>query len=201
MKKILIVALASISLSAASMAFAGDAAKGKELSATCAACHGADGNSFNPEWPKLAGQHADYIVKQLKEFKEGTRKNATMAPMAAPLSDQDMEDLAAYFAGNKTKPGSADEAQVALGEAIYKGGIAATGVAACAACHGPNGAGNPAANFPQLNGQHAKYTEIQLKNFRAEARENDPGRMMRGVAARMNDKEIAAVAQYIQGLK
>jgi cytochrome c553 len=202
MKKILFIALASLSLGLAGTAMAaGDAAKGKELSTTCAACHGGDGNSFNPEWPKLAGQHADYIVKQLAEFKEGKRKNATMAPMAAPLSAQDMEDLAAYYAAQRTAPGAADETMVELGEAIYKGGIAAKGVASCAACHGPSGAGNAAANFPQLSGQHAKYTVIQLQNFAEGKRDNDAGRMMRNLANKMSKAEMEAVAQYIQGLK
>ena len=202
MKKILIVALASLSLGVAGTAMAaGDAAKGKELSTTCAACHGGDGNSFNPEWPKLAGQHAAYIVKQLEEFKNGKRKNVTMAPMAAPLSSQDMQDLAAFYAGQRTAPGSANEAMVAQGEAIYKGGIPSKGVAACAACHGPSGAGNPAANFPQLSGQHAKYTVLQLQEFAEGKRDNDAGRMMRNLADKMNKAEMEAVAQYIQGLK
>jgi cytochrome c553 len=202
MKKILFIALASLSLGVAGTAMAaGDAAKGKELSVTCAACHGGDGNSFNPEWPKLAGQHESYIVKQLSEFKEGKRKNATMAPMAAPLSAQDMQDLAAYYSGKKTAPGSADESMVAQGEAIYKGGIPSKGVAACAACHGPSGAGNPAAKFPAVSGQHAKYTVIQLQNFSEGKRDNDAGRMMRNLANKMNKAEMEAVAQYIQGLK
>jgi cytochrome c553 len=202
MKKILFVALASLSLifAGSSMA-AGDKAKGKELSTTCAACHGGDGNSFNPEWPKLAEQGAPYIVKELTDFKTGARKNATMAPMAAPLSTQDMEDLAAYFSSQTIKPGTADESLVAQGEAIFKGGISASGVPACAACHGPNGAGNPAAKFPRVAGQHAKYIEIQLKNFRDGKRDNDAGRMMRNVAAKMTDAEMAAVAQYMQGLQ
>jgi len=124
-----------------------------------------------------------------------------MAPMAAPLSTQDMEDLAAYFSSQTIKPGTADESKVAQGEAIYKGGISASGVPACAACHGPTGSGNPAAKFPRVAGQHAKYIEIQLKNFRDGKRDNDAGRMMRNVAAKMTDAEIAAVAQYMQGLQ
>ncbi|MGL4185285.1 MAG: c-type cytochrome, partial [Thiotrichaceae bacterium] len=174
---------------------------GKTKSATCAACHGADGNSVNPEWPKLAGQHPNYIVKQLTNFKEDARVNASMSPMAKPLSEQDMADLAAYFSSQAKKMGEADQTKVGLGEQVYKGGNNATGVAACAACHGPTGAGNPAANFPSLNGQHATYVKAQLLNFRSGARANDAGRMMRNVAAKMSDAEIDSVAEYIAGLK
>ncbi len=202
MKKTLFVALAALSLGIAGPSqAAGDKAHGKQLSATCAACHGGDGNSFNPEWPKLAGQHANYIVKQLEDFKAGRRKNATMAPMAAPLSAQDREDLAAYFSSQATKPGTADEKLVERGRLIYMGGVPADGVPACAACHGPDGAGNPAAKFPKLASQHAKYVENQLKNFRSGKRANDAGRMMRNAVAKMSDADIKAVAQYIQGLK
>ncbi|MEZ5476235.1 MAG: c-type cytochrome [Thiolinea sp.] len=175
MKKILIMALAglAVSTSAAVMAageLKGDPAAGKTKSATCAACHGADGNSTNPEWPKLAGQTETYLFKQLKNFKagqdaDGGRYNASMAPMVASLSEQDMADLAAYFSSQTAKPGSADETQVDLGRQVYKGGNNESGVPACAACHGPNGTGNPAAKFPALAGQHAKYTEIQLQAF------------------------------------
>lgn len=159
-----------------------------------------DGNSANPEWPKLAGQHANYIEKQLKEFKAGDRSNAMMAPMAAPLSEQDVADLAAYFSSQTTSKGDADPALVELGEKIYRGGNPASGVAACIGCHGPTGAGNPAANFPSLSGQHARYVEIQLNAFRKGERANDAGKMMRSVAGRMTDQEIKAVASYVQGL-
>ena len=134
------------------------------------------------------------------EAEKGVRVNATMSGMADPLSDQDMEDLAAYFATQKGTIGEADPELVALGEAIYRGGNMETGVSACMACHGPSGMGNPAADFPALSGQHAKYTEIQLKAFRSHQRANDSSQMMRDVVARMTDKEIAAVASYIQGL-
>ncbi len=194
---------------ATTVAAVGDAAAGKEKSAACAACHSADGNSTNPEWPKLAGQHAGYTVKQLQEFKtgatdpeaeKGVRINATMNGMVAALKDQDMEDLAAYFAAQKGTLGEAAPDLVELGEAIYRGGNMETGVSACMACHGPSGAGNSAANFPTLSGQHAKYTEIQLKAFRSHQRANDSSQMMRDIAAKMSDKEIEAVASYIQGL-
>ena len=179
---------------------AGDAEAGKAKSATCAACHGPDGNSVAPNFPKLAGQHAAYIAKQLAEYKSGERKNATMNGMAAPLSEQDMADLAAFYAAQEVKVGQAAEDKVALGESLYRAGNAASGVAACAACHEPTGIGNPMANFPSLSGQHAEYTATQLKYFRSGERANDAGAMMRGVAGKMTDAEIEAVSQYIQGL-
>ena len=179
----------------------GNAAAGKEKSATCAGCHGPNGNSVNPEWPKLAGQHPKYLEKQLNDFKAGSdRSNAMMAPMVAPLSEQDMADLAAYYAEQNAQIGAADEALVALGQRIYRGGNIKTGVAACSGCHGPAGAGNPAANFPALSGQHAKYVENQLYAFKKGERSNDVNKMMRSTAAKMSDEEIKAVSSYIQGL-
>lgn len=203
MKKVLMLVLTGLAVSVATSVWAeaGNAEAGKTKSATCAACHGMDGNSTNPEWPKLAGQHESYIVKQLMNFKNDERVNATMAPMAKPLSDQDMADLAAYFASQPTKAGEADQSKVALGEQVYKGGNNATGVAACAACHGPTGAGNPAANFPAVNGQQTTYVKNQLMAFRKGERANDAGKMMRNIAANMTDAEIDAVAEYIAGLK
>ena len=168
--------------------------------ATCVACHGQGGVSVNPEWPSLAGQGGSYIVKQLHDFKGGKRDNATMAPMAAPLTDEDMQDLAAYFSSQPLKAGAADESLVELGEKIYRGGNPSSGVAPCLGCHGPSGAGNPAAKFPALSGQHAKYVENQLGAFKSGARGNDAGKMMRSVAAKMTEKEIKAVASYVQGL-
>lgn len=203
MKKVLMLVLTSLAVSVTASVWAegGNADAGKTKSATCAACHGMDGNSVNPEWPKLAGQHESYIIKQLMNFKNDERVNATMAPMAKPLSDADMADLAAYFASQATKPGEADKSKVTLGEQVYKGGNNASGVAACAACHGPTGAGNPAANFPALNGQQTTYVKNQLNAFRKGERANDAGKMMRNVAAKMTDAEIEAVAEYIAGLK
>jgi cytochrome c553 len=203
MKKVLMLVLTGLAVSVTASVWAegGNADAGKTKSATCAACHGMDGNSVNPEWPKLAGQHESYIIKQLMNFKNDERVNATMAPMAKPLSDADMADLAAYFSSQATKPGEADKAKVALGEQVYKGGNNASGVAACAACHGPTGAGNPAANFPALNGQQTTYVKNQLNAFRKGERANDAGKMMRNVAAKMTDAEIEAVAEYIAGLK
>ncbi len=203
MKKVLMLVLSGLAISVAASAWAegGNAEAGKTKSATCAACHGADGNSVNPEWPKLAGQHPNYLLKQLMNFKNDERVNPSMSPMAKPLSDQDMADLAAYYASQVIKPGEADQSKVTLGEQIYKGGNNATGVAACAACHGPNGAGNPAANFPAINGQHAAYTKLQLHAFRKGGRANDAGKMMRNIAAGMTDAEIEAVSEYIAGLQ
>ncbi|MFM1891666.1 MAG: hypothetical protein RLZ44_743 [Pseudomonadota bacterium] len=200
MHKVVAMLSLAVMFAAGAAQAAGDAAAGKTKAATCAACHGADGNSANPEWPKLAGQHQDYLLKQLKEFKSGERQNALMAGQVAALNEQDMADLAAYFASLEGSIGEADPAQVELGQSLYRAGNSRSGVAACAACHSPTGAGNPQAKFPRLSGQHATYTAIQLKAFRSGGRANDAGQMMRNIAAKMTDAEIAAVAQYVQGL-
>lgn len=200
MNKWLVSVSIVLAISSGAVQAAGDAAAGKTKSATCLACHGPDGNSPNPIWPKLAGQAPNYIKKQIADFKAGSRSDPLMTAMAAPLSDQDVADLAAYFSSQKQSEGAAAPEQVALGEKIFRGGNAATGVAACMACHGPAGLGNPAANFPRVSGQHAAYLEKALKDFRSGARKNDAGGMMSGVVARMTDGEIAAVSQYLQGL-
>jgi len=200
MNKLLVLVSIAMAVSATGAQAAGDAGAGQTKSATCAGCHMADGNSVNPLWPKLAGQYPGYLQKQIMDFKTGARKDPTMSAMAAPLTEQDAEDLAAWFASQKQTPGTAEPAQVSLGQRIYRGGNAETGVAACTACHGPTGAGNPPANFPTIAGQHAAYVDKALKDFRAGERANDPGKMMQGVAAKMTDKEIAAVAQFVQGL-
>jgi len=180
-------------------AFKADAAKGGQLSAACQACHTADGSRGSPANPILQGQHPEYLVKQLSEFKDGKRKNAVMSGMAAPLSDEDMKHIAAFYAGKKAKPGFAKiKDTVTLGEQIYRGGIAAKAVPACSGCHSPNGAGIPA-QYPRLGGQHADYTEAQLNAFRAGARGNSP--QMMTIASRMSDKEIKAVADYMAGLR
>jgi cytochrome c553 len=166
---------------------------------SCAACHGADGNSGTPANPKLAQQHPEYIFKQLKEFKGGQRQSAIMMGMVAQLSEQDMKNIAAWVTTKKAKPGFAkDKELVVLGERIYRGGIADRQVAACAGCHSPNGAGMPA-QYPRLSGQHAEYTTAQLTNFREGIRKNGP--MMNQVAAKLNDREIRAVSDYIAGLR
>jgi len=202
MKKRLVTVLVAMGMMVAGgVQAAGDAAAGQARAALCIACHGPDGNSLNPMWPKLAGQHPEYIIKQLRAFKAGERKDPMMAPMAAALDDKGMADVAAFFSGQTRKPGVAAADQVELGGKIYRGGNKASGVAACMACHGPTGAGNPAANFPNLAGQQAIYVAKALKDFRSGARTTDPNKMMRGVAAKMTDAEITAVAQFIQGLK
>lgn len=197
-----IAALAAGMLSAAGAQAAGDAAKGATIATTvCVACHGADGNSAVAMYPKLAGQHPEYITKQLKNFKAGDRKNPVMSGMVANLSEEDMANLGAYFGAQKQNGGTAkSNGHGSLGEKIFRGGVAGLGVPACAGCHGPNGAGIPV-HFPRLAGQHADYTATQLKAFRAGERGNDPAQMMRTIAAKMSDQDIAAVADYIQGLK
>ena len=177
-----------------------DLAKGEaSFGAVCAACHAADGNSTTPVNPKLAQQHPEYLVKQLQEFKSGKRANAVMSGMVAALSDEDMRNIAYWLASKQAKPGFAkDKDTVALGERIYRGGIADRQVAACAGCHSPNGAGIPA-QYPRLSGQHADYTTAQLTAFRDGVRKNSA--QMSGVAAKMNDREIKAVADYIAGLR
>ncbi len=165
----------------------------------CASCHGADGNSGTPANPKLAGQHPQYLVKQLQEFKSGKRPSAVMKGFAAVLSDEDMVNISAWLASQQPKPGFArDKDLVALGERIYRGGIPDRQVAACAGCHSPNGAGIPA-QYPRLSGQHADYTVGQMVAFRDGVRANSV--QMTQVAAKMNDREIKAVADYIAGLR
>ena len=199
------IALTGLLAAAACLAMpawsAGDAAAGQQKSATCVACHGADGNSPAPTFPKLAGLSEGYLVKQLLEFRAGeTRKDPSMAPMVANLSDQDIADIAAYYGSQKRSFGVASEDQVALGESIYRGGISGSSVGACIGCHGPRGAGNPAAKFPAVSGQHAQYLASQLMKFRSGERSNDPHRMMRNIANRMTDREIQAVTSYMAGL-
>jgi cbb3-type cytochrome c oxidase subunit III len=176
-----------------------DLVKGEaSFTAVCAACHGADGNSGVPANPKLAQQHPQYLVKQLQDFKSGKRKNAIMAGFAGTLSDEDMRNIAYWVTAKTTKPGFAkDKELVSLGERIYRGGIADRQIAACAGCHSPNGAGIPA-QYPRLGGQHADYVAAQLTSFRDGGRTNSP--QMNQVTAKMNDREIKAVADYVAGL-
>ncbi len=180
-------------------AFKPDAAKGQALSTTCVACHTADGTRGTPANPILQGQHTEYLVKQLREFKAGKRKNAVMQGMVAALSDEDMQHLAAFYAAAKAKPGFAkNKDTVALGEKIYRGGIGERQVPACTGCHSPTGAGLPS-QFPRVAGQHGDYTEAQLVAFRAGSRANNT--QMTTIAGRMNDREIKAVSDYIAGLR
>jgi len=172
----------------------------------CAACHASDGNSTSPANPKIAGQFPEYLHKQLGDFKaqggkKAARENPIMAGMVANLSDADMKGLAAYFAGQKLKPATAtDKDLAALGQKLWRGGNAASGVPACSGCHGPAGAGIPS-QFPRLAGQYPEYIATQLKSFRDGARANDPNGMMRGVALRLTEREINALAQYAAGLR
>ncbi len=175
---------------------------GRTKSATCAACHGLDGNSVTPDWPSLAGQHTAYIVRQLKSFKAGDRVNVTMKPFADMLTDQDMADIAAYFSAQKPVPKGADPALVNLGQQIYRGGVPQRGIAACIACHGPSGDGNPLAAYPRISGQHATYVARTLGEYASGARRSDVdlNQMMRNEAKLLGDDEIKALASYVQGL-
>ena len=187
----------SVAAAEAKPAFKPDLAKGQTLAATCLACHTADGSRGTPANPILQGQHPEYLVKQLIEFKSGKRKNAVMMGMAATLSEEDMRHVAAFYASKKAKPGFArNKDTLAQGEQIFRGGIAGKQVPACAGCHGPNGAGMPA-QYPAMRGQHAEYTEAQLLSFRSGARSNNA--QMMTIAAKMNEGEIKAVADYIAG--
>jgi cytochrome c553 len=196
-----VVGFSCVALLVASSVQAADAEAGKTKAAMCAACHNVDGNSVNPVWPNLAGQNASYLVKQLAEFKSGARQDPIMMGMAAALSDEDMADIAAYFASQTPKGGAAAADKVAMGEMIYRGGNPGKGLPACTACHGPTGAGVETSAFPAVSGQHATYVEKQLKDFAAGSRNNDANRMMRDVASKMSADEMTAVAQYMQGLK
>lgn len=178
----------------------GDAAAGQAKSALCGSCHGADGNSPLAMNPKLAGQSARYMVKQLQDFKSGARAGATMAAMVLSLSDQDMEDLAAWYSSQQPTIQGADPESIELAERLYRAGNSEIEVAACSACHSPTGKGNAPAGFPLLSGQHAEYTLQQLKDFRSGARENDGSAMMRTVVERLTDKELEALASYVSGL-
>lgn len=177
-----------------------DLVKGEALfTAVCAACHGADGNSGTPVNPKLSQQHPEYLVKQLQEFKSGKRKNAIMAGFASALSEEDMKNIAYWAGSKKSKPGFAkDKELVAVGERIYRGGVSDRQIPACAGCHSPTGAGIPA-QYPRLAGQHAEYTATQLTSFREGTRKNSL--QMNQVAAKLNDREIRALADYVAGLR
>ena len=181
----------------------GSAQNGQSKSAVCAACHGIDGNSINPIWPSLAGQHDRYTVNQLNAYKTGERQDPGMRGFAATLSDQDMQDIAAFYASQVTTPRGADPAHVSLGEQIYRGGVPERGVAACIACHGPSGKGNPLAGYPRVSNQHAPYLATTLRAYAAGQRQSDAelNQMMRDVAASLLDEEIEALAGYMQGLQ
>lgn len=179
---------------------------GEAKSAPCTACHGPDGNSVNPAWPKTAGQHASYIVKQLQNYKLGaeggrmTSGAALMYGQSAVLSEQDMLDLGAYYASKEISVGTADDELAARGELIYRGGVVDADVPACIGCHGPAGKGNPGAGYPTVGGQHAQYAYEQLMAFKNGQRMNDENAMMRNVVRKMSDADMRAVSEYMQGL-
>lgn len=193
-------AIAAASFAAQGQTTKPDVAKGAALyGQVCVACHAADGNSNTPVNPKLARQHPEYLVKQLQEFKSGKRENAVMKGFASALSDADMRNVAFWLASQKATVGVATQKDlVSLGERIYRGGIPDRQIAACTACHAANGSGIPA-QYPRLSGQHAEYTASQLVAFRDGVRKNNA--QMVGVAAKMNDREIKAVSDYIAGLR
>jgi cytochrome c553 len=199
MNKLLISLLVTFGISGGAQA-AGDAAAGQANTAVSDGCHSADGNSAVPNFPKLAGQNEAYLLKQLKEIQSGSRQVVEMTGLLSNFSEQDLADMAAYFASQKVQIGQASEEQVAAGQQIYRAGLMEKGVAACTACHSPNGTGIASAGFPALGGQHAAYVEKQLMAFRNGARANDPNGMMRDIAAKLSDTDIKAVADYVQGL-
>ncbi|MCH2347906.1 MAG: cytochrome c4 [Pseudomonadales bacterium] len=202
MKKVVIV-IVSVFIGSASvqLAFAqGDAAVGQSKAALCATCHGAEGNSEFPMNPKLAGQNATYITKQLMDYKSGVRSNPTMSAMVLNLSEQDMQDISAWYSSQQVTLQGADPKFVELGESLYRAGIKELAVPACSACHSPTGRGNAPAGFPSLGGQHAEYTLQQLRDFRAGVRQNDESSMMRMVVERLTDRELEALASYVSGL-
>ncbi|MGF1725878.1 c-type cytochrome [Photobacterium nomapromontoriensis] len=185
----------------------GDAEAGKMKAATCAACHGVDGNGIMAQYPKIAGQHPGYLEKQLKDFKQAIstggkqgRNDPVMGGMAMPLSEQDMADLAAYYASLPISDNATPESSVELGQTLYRAGDLDRGITACTACHGPRGNGTGLSGFPKISGQNAEYVQLQLEKFRSGQRGNDMNGMMRTVAAKLTDAEINALSQYVGGL-
>ena len=195
--------IASSVFVAAANAQTGDPAAGRSKSTTCAACHGVDGNSVTPQWPSLAGQSEAYIVRQLEAYRDKQRSDVGMQNFALTLSEQDMHDVGAYYASQTLLPKGANPEFVELGESIYRGGVPERGIAACIACHGPSGHGNPLAAYPRINGQHATYLEKTLNEYASGIRtsDSDKNQMMRNVAELLLEDEIVALASYIQGLQ
>ncbi|HMB58042.1 MAG TPA: c-type cytochrome [Arenimonas sp.] len=207
-------AIAAAAAADAKPATFGDVKAGQTKAGACAACHGLDGNSSDPQYPRLAGQHERYIWRQLKMFKSGERNNAIMMGMGAPLSEQDMRDIGAYFATQKAVPGVADDTKIAtgpnqgrkfyqVGESIFRAGKPEAGVPACMACHGPSGRGNPGPSYPSIGGQHAGYTVAKLQAFRGGevwGKAGNANVIMSGIAHNLSDEEIQSLATYIEGL-
>ena len=205
MNKLLVSLLLTLGVTgvaqAAGTALVGDAAAGQAKTVVCGACHGPDGNSMAPNFPKLAGQGDKYLLKQLHEIKDGKRTVLEMTGLLTNLSDQDLADIAAYYSSQKNTVGAADPALVERGQALFRGGDIEKGLPSCTGCHSPDGQGNAPAGFPHLGGQHADYIEKQLTNFREGERTNDGDTMvMRSIAAKLSNKDIKALASYIQGL-
>lgn len=200
MNKTIVSLLLALGLAGAAQA-AGDPAAGQAKAVVCGACHGADGNSALANFPKLAGQGERYLLKQMQDIKSGARPVVEMTGMLEPLSEQDMADVAAYFASQKMSVGAADAALVERGQALFRGGKLAEGMPACTGCHAPDGAGIATAGYPHLGGQHAGYIAKQLTAFREGERSNDGDAMiMRDIAAKLSNKDIEAVSSYVQGL-
>ncbi|MBS7662811.1 cytochrome c4 [Pseudomonas lalucatii] len=201
MNKLLVSLLLTLGITGLAQAAGGDAAAGQGKVAVCGACHGADGNSAAPNFPKLAGQGERYLLKQLNDIKSGDRQVVEMTGLLDNLSEQDLADMAAYFASQKMSVGAADPKLVARGEALFRGGKLEEGMPSCTGCHAPNGAGLDAAGFPQLGGQHAAYVAKQLTDFREGNRTNDGDSLiMRSIAAKLSNKDIEALSSYVQGL-
>jgi cytochrome c553 len=200
MNKLLVSLLLTLGITGMAHA-AGDAAAGQGKVAVCGACHGADGNSMAPTFPKLAGQGERYLLKQLHDIKSGARAVIPMTGLLTNLSDQDLADIAAYFASQNMSVGAADPKLVARGQDLFRGGKLDQGMPACTGCHSPTGAGNFSAGFPKIGGQHADYIALQLTNFREGERTNDGDtKIMRSIAEKLSNKDIAALSSYIQGL-
>ncbi|KKO45186.1 cytochrome C [Arsukibacterium ikkense] len=207
MKKLVLPLTLLFGLIGTAQAFDGDAAAGKAKATTCVACHGTDGNSPADIYPKIAGQHAEYLYKQLTDYKLGMssggkdgRNNAIMFGMVATLSDQDMKDLAAYFASQTMSSGTTPEDVITQGEKLYRGGDQERGIAACIACHGPRGVGTSLAGFPKISFQHAPYLKATLEEFRSGARANDMNGMMQDIAKKLTDEDIRVLSLYLGGL-
>ncbi len=202
MKKwIAVMALVPVLAAPTALADTGDPEAGAQKAVVCGACHGMNGNSVNPEWPNLAGQHASYIAAQLELFKQGVRNNVIMAPNAMILGEQDMADLGAYFARQPLQGLEADPSLVARGEQLYRGGDATRDLPACIACHGPQGQGNAPARYPALRAQHSLYTYTQLKAYASGERKAAGNEIMQFVAAKLSDEDMRSVASYLQGLR
>lgn len=202
MNKLLVSLVLSLGVAGSAHALEGDAEAGQGKVAVCGACHGPDGNSLVPNFPKIAGQGERYLFKQLVDIKEGARVVPEMTGMLDPLSEQDLADIAAYYSGNEASMGVADPALVERGEELYRGGNLELGLPACSGCHSPTGKGIDTAGYPQLAGQHAQYTAKQLMDFRENNRTNDgDARIMQTIASRLSNRDIEAVSDYIQGLR